>query len=95
MTEMHYHFDLHGHDARTTERLWTKRLLSVKDKEGGHNAQGRILGRDGEVVWLFLHNQPVALAARDGSVLADGPALEQRNPALPRRAPERARLLRL
>ncbi|MEO5721564.1 MAG: PA2928 family protein [Chthoniobacterales bacterium] len=82
ITETHYHFDLHGHDARTTERLWTKRLLSVKDKEGGHNAQGRILGRDGEVVWLFLRNQPIALAARDGSVLADGQALEQGNPAL-------------
>lgn len=82
VTETHYHFDLQCHDARTTERLWTKRLLSMQDKEGGFNAQARILGPDGDAVWLFLNNQPIALSARDGSKLADASLIEQRNPPL-------------
>ncbi len=82
VTDVYYHFDLQCHDARTTERVWQKRLLTLRDKEGGHNAQSRILGPDGEAVWLFLGDQAVALGVRDGSVLADGKAIAQRNPAL-------------
>ena len=80
--QISYHFDLHAHDAKTTERLWKKRLLTVRAKDGGHNAQARILGPDGDAVWLFLHDQPIALAARDGSTLADGSAIDERNAEL-------------
>lgn len=81
ITETRYHFDLQCHDTRTAERLWKTRLLTLKDKEGGHSAQARILGQDGGVVWLFLHDGPFAVAAVDGAVLADRPQLEQRNPS--------------
>ena len=80
--ETFYHFDLQAHDTHTTGRLWKTRLLTVKDKEGGHSAEARILGQDGNIVWLFLHDQPVAVASNGGTKLADRALLEQRNPAL-------------
>ncbi|CAN5594599.1 hypothetical protein BH20VER1_BH20VER1_13920 [soil metagenome] len=82
ITETFHHFDLQAHDVRSTDRVWKKRLLTLKDNEGGHGAEARILGQDGEVVWLFLHGQPVALSSRDGSRIADGQQVEQRNAAL-------------
>jgi hypothetical protein len=80
--EVFYHFDLQAHDIRTAGKLWKTRLLTVKDKEGGHSAQARILGQDGNLIWLFLHEQPVAVASSGGTKLADRALLEQRNPAL-------------
>ena len=82
VTEIYYHFDLQAHDPAATERLWKKRLLSVKDDAGGHTAQARIFGQDGEMVWLFLNDQPVAVSSKDGSTMADRNALEQHNPEL-------------
>ncbi|MGH8174001.1 MAG: PA2928 family protein [Rhodanobacteraceae bacterium] len=82
ITETWYHFDLQAHDPATTARVWKKRLLTVKDDQGGHSAQSRIFGQDGNKVWLFVNDQPVAVAAADGSVLADRKTLEQANPEL-------------
>ena len=82
ITETRHHFDLQCHDARTAERMWKKRLLTLKQDEGGHSAQARILGQDGNVVWLFVNDQPVAISSGDGSVLADRAPLEQRNSTL-------------
>lgn len=77
-----YNFELHGFDTKTAQRLWTKRLRTVGSKEGGHNARARILGKDGALIWLFLHNQAVALSSADGAVLADRERLEAVNPQL-------------
>ena len=82
VTEVYYHFDLQAHDPATTERLWKKRLLTVKDDAGGHTAQARIFGQGGDVVWLFLNDGPVAVSSKDGGTLADRSTIEQRNPAL-------------
>ncbi|MDQ3119114.1 MAG: hypothetical protein M3Q89_06030 [Verrucomicrobiota bacterium] len=82
VTEIHFHFELQCHDPRTSARLWKKRLLTVKEKEGGRNAEARILGQDGDVVWLFLHDQPVAFAPADGTIVANRKEIEQRNLAL-------------
>jgi len=82
ITEIYYHFDLQAHDPGTAQRLWKKRLLTVKDDAGGRTAQARILGQDGEIVWLFLNDGPVAVSSKDGSKLADASAIEQRNPTL-------------
>ena len=60
-----YHFELLGHDTRTAQQVWSKHLLTVSHKDGGYNATARILGQDGERVWLFLHNQPVALSSAE------------------------------
>ena len=82
VTEIYYHFDLQAHDPATAERLWKKRLLSVKDDAGGHTAEARIFGQDNATVWLFLNDQPVAVSSKDGSTLADRSTLEQHNPEL-------------
>lgn len=74
------HFDLHGHDPVTTERRWSRRLLTLHDRD--HNAAAHLLGRAGDVVWAFVHDQPVALAAADGRVLATGAKLAETNPGL-------------
>jgi hypothetical protein len=80
--ETRYHFEVHCHDAASTERLWKRRLLTLKDKDGGHGAQARILGQDGDAVWLFLHDQPVALDGKDGQILTDAAQLQALNPGL-------------
>ena len=77
-----YHFDLQAHDTRTTERLWKTRLLTLKDKDGGHTAEARLLGQDGNVVWLYLNDQAVAVSSKDGSKLADRKSIGERNPKL-------------
>ncbi|MEO6970413.1 MAG: hypothetical protein ABI217_05925, partial [Chthoniobacterales bacterium] len=45
VTEIYYHFDLQSHDPATADRLWKKRLLTVKDDAGGRVAQARLLGQ--------------------------------------------------
>jgi hypothetical protein len=80
--ETRYHFDLNCHDARTAARVWQKRLLTLKSSEGGNTAAVRILGPAGDLVWLFVRDQPVALSAKDGSAMIDGAAIAQRNAAL-------------
>ena len=47
VTETYYHFDLQAHDPTTADRLWKKRLLTVKDEAGGRVAQVRLLGAGG------------------------------------------------
>ncbi len=82
VTEIYYHFDLQAHDPATTDRLWKKRLLTVKDDAGGHTAQARLLGQEGEVVWLFLNDGPVAVSSKDAATLANREMIEERNPDL-------------
>ncbi|MEO5719181.1 MAG: PA2928 family protein [Chthoniobacterales bacterium] len=82
VTEIYFHFTLQAHDPASAERLWKKPLLTVKDEFGGHTAQARILGQEGEVIWMFLNDGPVAISSKDASQLADRRAIEERNPAL-------------
>ena len=53
VTETIYHFALQSHDARTAQREWKKDLLELKDKQGGHTARARLLGQEGNVVWIY------------------------------------------
>ncbi len=82
VTEILYHFELQCHDTHTAARIWKKRLLTVKDKEGGHTAEARLFGQDGSVVWLFLRDGPAAVSSSDGQMLTDRAAIEARNPIL-------------
>lgn len=77
-----YHLELRCHDSRTGARLWSRRLRSISEHDDGHSAPGRILGQDGEVVWLFVGDQPVAVSAADGSVQGTGLDIVAKNPAL-------------
>ncbi len=80
--ETRYHFELRAHDTKTTQPVWKKRLLTLREKDGGHAAQARILGQDRDSVWLFVHDQPIAVAIADGAVIADRARIEQANPKL-------------
>lgn len=82
VTEYHYHLRLQAHDPATAQRLWSKDLKVVRDKEGGSSAQVRILGQQGDLVWTWAHDQPLALSAGDGAVVADRAKIEQANPEL-------------
>lgn len=82
VTEYRYHLRLQAHDPATAQPLWTKELRMLRDKEGGVGAQIRVLGQQGDLVWVWVHDQPLALSARDGSVVADRAALERANPSI-------------
>jgi hypothetical protein len=78
-TRTRYHIDLHSFDSRTARPLWTRRLLTRGEDDGGRSARGRILGQEGATVWLFVADQPVAVAAADGAVRAGRGVLEAKN----------------
>ena len=82
VTEYRYHLRVQAHDPATAQPKWTKELRLLRDREGGVGAQVRILGQQGALVWVWVHDQPMALSARDGSVVADRAALEAANPAI-------------
>ena len=82
ITEYHYHLRLQAHDPATARRLWSKELKVLRDKEGGMGAQIRVLGQQGDIVWVWVHDQVLALSARDGALVADRSTLEQANPDL-------------
>lgn len=82
ITEYRHHLRLQAHDPATAQRLWAKDIKVVLDKEGGRNAQIRILGQQGEVVWVWVHDQVLALSARDGGVAMDRASLVKANPGI-------------
>ena len=51
-----------------------------RDRDGGRSAQIRILGHQGEIVWVWVHDQLLALSARDGTVVAGRATLAKRIP---------------
>jgi len=81
-TDYWYHFNLSAIDAATLRPLWTKRLRSVHQRDDGHSARARLLGPDGNAVWIFLVDGPLALSASDGSVAMDAAGIVARNPSL-------------
>lgn len=82
VTEHRYHLRLQAHDPVTAQPLWTKQLRLLRDREGGVGAQVRILGQQGEIVWVWVHDQLMGLSARDGTLLANHTTLEQANPSI-------------
>ena len=86
-----FHFEVQALDPLTTKPLWKRRLLTIGDPEAkgfgpsrviGSAVDARLLGQDGGLVWLLIGEAPFALSAADGSVVADGAALQRINPTL-------------
>ena len=86
-----FHFEVQAHDVHTTQPAWKARLRTLGDPEAhgstpsrviGSSASGRLLGQEGDTVWLLVDNEPMAVSAADGSIRANAQALQQRNPAL-------------
>ncbi len=86
-----FHFDLHAMDPVTARPLWRKRLLTLGDPDAkgygpsrviGSAAGARLIGQEGERVWLFVDEYLLALRASDGEVLATFDTIERNNPEL-------------
>jgi hypothetical protein len=89
--DTYFYFDLTAYDPVTVRPLWTQRLLTLGDPEArgsgpsrviGSASAGRLLGQDGNRVWLLVDERPLALDAATGTVVADSALIEQNNPAL-------------
>ncbi len=77
------HVDLWAIDGTTGQLAWRQRLRSFRDGER-HGRDLRaidLLGVDGRTLWLSLDG-PLGVSLADGHVVADGAAIEARNPAL-------------
>lgn len=81
-----HHLRLQAHDPATARRLWRRELEVVREDAGDERVANagpvRLLGQEQGVVWMWVHDQLLALSAADASVLADRARLEQVNPAL-------------
>jgi hypothetical protein len=72
------HVDLWAFDARAARPVWKKRVRTFED---GGAITFELLGLDGGTLWLFVR-EPIAVAAADGTIIADGARLEAQNPPL-------------
>lgn len=86
-----FHFDVRAFDPVTARPLWKKRLWTIGDAKArgrgpsrviGSSVEGRLLGQEGDRIWLLLGGEPVAVKAADGSVVGNAETIQQRNPAL-------------
>ncbi len=95
-----FHFTLQAFDPQTSRPLWSQRLLTLGDPDAqgsttskviGSTVDARLLGQDGALVWLLIGSAPMAVSVRDGRVVADAAAIEQRNPTLKGLLPSEAK----
>lgn len=100
-----FHFEVTGFDAATLEPKWGHRLVTYGDPTVRPNQVGpsrvvgsavsaRLLGQDGDRVWLLVDAQPFVLDAHDGRLLHDRAGLVAAQPALADLLPDDPRLWR-
>lgn len=88
------HFDLHAFDPLTARPLWKERVYSFVAQDGdfapivGGTIRGRLLGQDGERVWLVIGRDPRAVSSTDGSLLDDATGIAERHPEVATLLPE-------
>ncbi len=89
-TDTFFHFQVQAFDPATARPLWSRRVLTLGDDKArgsrsrviGSASDGRLLGQDGDLVWLLVDDKPLALAIADGAQVADAAAIERANPGL-------------
>ena len=86
----HQRIDLHAFDTRSSERLWSRRLRVRAGLAATAQLEARLLGQEGDHVWLVVDGQPVRLAARDGTVRELSDTIEEAVPFLRGRLPKAA-----
>jgi hypothetical protein len=100
-TDTFFHFNVVAIDPVSTKTVWKQRIATFGDPKAagakpsrviGSDVDARLLGQDGDVVWLLVGDEPYALDAKDGHVLVDGAGIEAANPALKGLLPSEARL---
>jgi hypothetical protein len=77
------HVDLWAIDPATMKPAWCKRLATFENKqlEGFDLRRIDLLGADGKTLWLLI-GEPMAVSLVDGEKIADGAAIDKRNPRL-------------
>lgn len=98
-TDTYFHFDVQAYDPVATTPLWKQRLLTIGDPNAsgtsslviGSDVDAKLLGQDGELVWLMIGDAPFALNAADGSLAVNAETLQQINPALQGLLPSEAK----
>jgi len=100
-TDTFFHFTVEAIDPVTTKTAWKQNLVTFGDPKAkgpepsrviGSDVSARMLGQDGDIVWLLIGDVPYGVRASDGHVLLDGPGIEAANPALKGLLPSEARL---
>ncbi len=95
-----FHFDVQAFDPVTARPLWKQRLLTLGDPDAagnepslviGSDVDARLLGQDGDLMWLLIGNTPYALRASDGGIAVDAEALQRINPSLEGLLPSEAK----
>jgi len=71
--------DLWALDVRTAAPLWRKRLRTERNAPMEHQ---EMLGAEGDVLWLLLHQGLTAVSAAAGDVVADANSVQARNASL-------------
>lgn len=98
----YYHFDVQAFDPATVRPLWKQRITTYFDGEVRPNQRapsriigsavaGRLLGQDGDLVWLLVDSEAYALDADTGAVVYDPASLLAQRPALADLLPSEAR----
>ncbi len=72
------HVDLWAFDAGTARVAWRRRVRSFEDDEP---MTYELLGAAGATLWLFVR-EPIGVALRDGSLVADGARIDEANSTL-------------
>lgn len=95
-----FHFNVQAFDPVAAKPLWTKRLVTIGDPEAkgrepsrviGSAVGARMLGQEGNRVWLLVGDAPFAVSTADGSIVADSESLQQANPELKGLLPSEAK----
>jgi hypothetical protein len=95
-----FHFGVQAFDPLAAKPLWHKRLRTFGDPKAQGSAPSRVigsavgarlLGQDGNIVWLLIGDAPFAVDVADGSIVADAEKLQQVNPELKGLLPSEAK----
>jgi hypothetical protein len=95
-----FHFGVQAFDPLAAKPLWHKRLRTFGDPDAkgaapsrviGSAVDARLLGQDGNIVWLLIGETPFAVDVADARIVADADKLQQVNPELKGLLPSEAK----
>lgn len=98
-----FHFDVQAFDPVSVKPLWKQRIVTYQDDEVtpgqvipsriiGSAVSGRLLGQDGNLVWLLVDKHPYALDAETGAIVHDSEGIQRLRPELAGLLPSESRL---
>lgn len=100
--DTYFHFEVQAFDPARARPVWTRRVVTYGDPElepmqrkpsriVGSAVGGRLLGQDGDLVWLLVDEHPYALDAETGERVHDNASIVRAHPQLADLLPSEAR----